>query len=229
VIDLDGFRVSHTKDAILFDGDEEEELEKFLADFTKDYRDYAQKRRGPRTGYIWSKDKVRDLLQDMKKEFGSGEMKDAVDNSMLPPIDTILANNQNQVATLSEADKLASIDVTPDLRLIVSLQEKSEYEPHLTVATGSDAGVIHVIINGLHPYYGSIESSDAIDECIRQYLYDAIAEYRVSKLQGRVNPDSVRRLKDGLLRVQAIQFENAAASMREGSMEATVTNDLRHQ
>src|SRR5262249_5528428 len=39
VIELDGFEVSHTKDAILFEGDEEEELEAFLNKTTKDYRD----------------------------------------------------------------------------------------------------------------------------------------------------------------------------------------------
>ena len=79
-----------------------------------------------------------------------------------------------------------------------------------------------MIINGLHPYYSSIESSDAIDECIRQYIYDSIAEYKVSKLQGRVNPDSVRRLKNDYLRVQVVQIENAAATMREGNVETSV-------
>lgn len=225
VIELDGFRVSHTKDAILFDNDEEEELEKFLAKETKDYRDYALKRRGPRAGHPWSKDKVRDLLNDMKKEFGSDEMKDAVNNSLLPPIDTILANNQSQVASLSEAEQITTFDVTPELKIIVSLQERSEYEPHLTVAAGAEPGIVHVIINGLHPYYSGLESSDAIDECIRQYIYDAIAEYRVSKLQGRVNPDSVRRLKNDLLRVQVVRIENAAAALQEGEIETTAAAD----
>ena len=222
VIELDGFRVSHTKDAILFDGDEEEELETFLAEQTKDYRNYAQRRRGPAAGQPWSKDKVRDLLNDMKKEFSSDEMKDAVDSSLLPPIETIVANNQKQAASLSEADKLATFDVTPELKVVVSLEEKSEFEPHLTVTAGAEAGVIHVIINGLHPYYSGLEATDAIEECIRQYIYDAIAEYRVSKLQARVNPDSVRRLKDTLLRVQVVRIENAAASLSDGDLTTTV-------
>lgn len=224
VVSLDAaFRVSHTKDAILFDGDEEEQLEKFLFDFTKDYRDYAQKRRGPRAGQPWSKDKVRDLLSSMQKEFSSDEMRDVVTTSMLPPITTILANNQSQVDSLSEPDLLATFDVTPELRIIVSLQERSEYEPHLTIAAGAEAGTVHVIINGLHPYYASIESSDAIEECIRQYIYDAIAEYRVSKLQSPVTPESVKRIKNELLRVQVVQIENAAAIIRDGGLETKVS------
>ncbi len=81
-----------------------------------------------------------------------------------------------------------------------------------------------MIINGLHPYYASIESSDAVEECIRQYIYDAIAEYRVSKLQCPVTPESVKRLKNDLLRVQVVQIENAAAALREGGIETKVTN-----
>jgi hypothetical protein len=218
VIQLDGFNVSHTKDAILFSADEEEQLEAFLERETKDYRDYAQKRRGTRGGQGgWSKDKVRDLLSDMKKEFSSDEMKDAVDSSLLPSVETIIANNQKQVAALTEDEKITTFEVTADLKIVVSLQERSEHDPHMVLVTGAEHGTVHVIINRIHPYYSLLESTDAINECIRQYIYDAIAEYRVSKLQGRVNPDSVRRLKDTLLRVQEQAIENAAASARDGN------------
>jgi hypothetical protein len=103
------------------------------------------------------------------------------------------------------------------------LTEKSEYEPHLTIVSGAEAGTIHVIINGLHPYYCSLESTDSVDECMRQYIYDAIAEYRVSKLTGRVVPDSVRRLKNDLLRVQAVNIDNTARG--DGRLETTVLDN----
>jgi hypothetical protein len=93
VIELEGFRVSHTKDAILFEGDEDEELEKLLEEHTRNYRNYAQKRRF-RQGQPWSRDKVKDLLDSMKKEFTSGEMGDALNTAVLPPLETILKNNQ---------------------------------------------------------------------------------------------------------------------------------------
>jgi hypothetical protein len=220
IIELDGFKVSHTKDAILFEGDEEEELEQFLRDFTKDYRNYAQRRRGT-TGQPWSKEKIKDLLDDMKKEFASDEMKDAVTNAVLPPIETILKNNQQQLASVTEQEKIAEMEVVPGLRVVVSVQEKSEYEPHLTIVAGAEAGTIHVIINGLHPYYCALESTDAVDECMRQYIYDAIAEYRVANLIGKVYPDSVRRLKNDLLRVEAVRMENAGLAAQDGQGEAT--------
>jgi hypothetical protein len=205
IIELDEkFAVSHTKDAILFDDDEEEQLEKYLEDLTKDYKDYAQRRRGSR-GNPLTRDNVRDLVNSLKREFASSDMKDAVANSMLPPMETIIANNNNLVSSLKPEDEIGVIPVTNELTVIVSMKEVSEFEPYVTLAAAAEVGKIHVIVNGLHPYYLDIDSADAIDECVKQYIYDAIAEYRVSKLLSQLNPASVRRLKDALLRVQVVQ------------------------
>ena len=211
LIELDEkFPVSHTKDAILFEGDEEEELEKVLNDITKDYRDYAQRRRGNR-GHPLTRDNVKDLVNSLKQEFASSEMKDAVANTMLPPMEAILANNQQLVSSLKPEDQIGSIEVTGDLKVVVSMKEVSGFEPYVTLVSAADAGTIHVIVNGLHPYYLGINSADAIDECVRQFVYDAIAEYRVSKLAARLTPNSVRRLKDALLRVNVVKSENLSA------------------
>jgi hypothetical protein len=221
VINLDGFRVSHTKDAILFEGTEEDELEAFLAKLTKDYRNYATKRRGPRT-QPWSREKVRDLVQTMAKEFSNPEMSDAVNNALLPPLETILASNLKQVTSLDPKDIIADFNVGETLSVIVALQERSEYEPYLVIEAAATPGTIYVMINSLHPYYASLESSDAIEECIRQYIYDAVAEYRVSQLVGRVSPDSVRRLKNDLLRVQEVRVSNVAAETQEAEFESVL-------
>jgi hypothetical protein len=211
LIELDEkFPVSHTKDAILFEGDEEEALEKVLNDISKDYRDYAQRRRGNR-GHPLTRENVKELVNSLKKEFASSEMKDAVANAMLPPTETILANNQALVSSLKEEDQIGSVEVTSDLKVIVSMKEVSEFEPYVTLAAAADAGTIHVVVNGLHPYYLGMDSADSIDECIRQFVYDAIAEYRVSKLAARLTPNSVRRLKDSLLRVNVVRAENLSA------------------
>lgn len=214
VINLDGFQVSHTKDAILFEGNEEEELESFLAKLTKDYRNYAAKRRSART-QAWSREKVRDLVQTMAKEFSNPEMSDAVTNALLPPLETIQASNRKQAASLDPEDVIADFRIGQALNVVVALQERSEYEPYLVIEASALPGTIYVLINSLHPYYASLETSDAVDECIRQYIYDAVAEYRVSQLTGRVSPDSVRRLKNDLLRVQEVRFGNAAAEAQE--------------
>ncbi len=216
LIELDHrFEVSHTKDKVLYEGDEQEDLETYLRDLTKDYRSYSAKRRST-TGEPWKREKVDQLFAAMKQEFTNPEMKDALNSTILPPLETILANNQQQAASLTPSEQVEELEVSPDLRLLVSMQEKSPYEPYLTFVAGADRGTTHVIINGLHPYYCALQAEDSIDECLRQYIYDAIAEYKVNRLDGRVNPDSVRRFKDGLLRVPSQRVENAAAAIREG-------------
>jgi hypothetical protein len=215
VLLFDGFVVSHTKDAILFQGNEEDALERFLVKETKEYADYAKSRRGAGRGQKWSKDKVRELVQSMRTEFTSTEIKDALNNAALPPAEAIAANNQQQLRTLTAEDEVARLEILPDLLVIISLKETSEWEPHVTFVTGSEAGVLHVIINGIHPYYQTLEANDAIDECIHQYIFDAVAEFKASKLTSRVNPDSVRRLKNDLLRARAVQLDNADADVRE--------------
>lgn len=221
LLNLDGFNVSHTKDAILFSGDEEEELETWLKEQTKDYRAYAAKRRGPKAS--WSREKVKDLIANMRSEFTNAEMQDAVDQALLPPLEAIQANNQKQLAALTDEDEVETFEVSPGMTVIVSLVEKSEYEPHVTLVAGAVPGTIHVIINGLHPYYASLDSGDAIEECLKQYVYDAIAQYRVSKLTARVTPDSVSKFKDHLLRVNELHAENVAAAVQDGSYEAKVS------
>lgn len=207
VLEMDGFEVSHTKDTILFRDGEQETLEQFLIEQTQDFRDYASRRRGEK-GKAWTREKVKELIEGLRPEFTNDEIKDAAED-MLPPLDAILENNRKQITALREDEEVIDIEVVPGLRVIVSLQERSEYDPYLTISAGAEAGVIHVIINNLHPYYAGIESPDANEECLRQYIYDAIAEYQVSKQFGRVNPDSSRKKKDTLLRAKAIRVSNS--------------------
>ena len=206
---LDGFGVSHTKDKVLFEGEEEEELEKFLVAETRAYAEYAKSRRGGVRGPKWSKEQVRDLVKDMQSEFVSAEIKDALNNAALPPIETIAANNLQQRQSLTAEDEIGRLDILPDLQVVISLKEASLYEPHVTFVPGAEANVIHVIINGLHPYYQTLEAKDAISECVQQYIFDAVAEFKASKLISQVNPDSVRNLKNNLLRARAEQLDNA--------------------
>lgn len=214
VLLLEGFVVSHTKDAILFEGDEEDTTEQFLVKETKEYADYAKSRRGPNRGQRWSKEQVRDLVKSMQGEFTSSEIKDALTNAALPPQETLQANNQQQLKSLTAEDEIGRLEILPDLMVVISVKETSEWEPHVTFVTGAEAGVLHVIINGLHPYYQTLEAKDSINECVQQYIFDAVAEFKTSKLVSRVNPDSVRRLKNDLLRARAAQLDNADTEVR---------------
>lgn len=223
VLELDSaFEVSHTKDAILFEDDEEQQLEAFLVDFTKDYRQRAVERRGPRSGKPQlSGEKFRELVESLRSEFSSNEMRSVVATASLPPIDAIVSNNQQRVAALGEDDAVTAFPISDELTIKVSIQEVSDYDPYVTISTGADRGVVYVLINGLHPYYQSLESSEAIEECITQFMYDAVAEYRARELiRGPILPDSVRNLKEHLMRVRIHQNESANFRVQRDAISA---------
>ena len=199
---------------LLFEGNEEDDVEQFLVKETRAYSDYAKSRRGPGTGQRWSREQVRDLVRNLQEEFTSPEIKDALNHAALPPPETLAANSQQQLKSLTAEDEIGRLEILPDLKVIISLKEASEWEPYVTFVPGAEAGVLHVIINGLHPYYQTLEAKDSINECVQQYIFDAVAEFKASKLVARVNPDSVRRLKNDLLRARATQIDNADADVR---------------
>lgn len=214
VIQLEGFIVSHTKDAILFQDEEENQLEEFLFKQTEELAAYAKSRRSSERGQKWSKEQVRELVKDMQSEFTSAEMKDALTNASLPPFEIIAANNKQLLDSLQADDEIGRLEILPDLVVIMALKEISQFEPYVTFSIAAETGLLYVIINGLHPYYQTLEAKDSIYECVQQYILDAVAEYKVSKMTSRINPDSIRILKDKLLRVRSEQLENADAEVR---------------
>ncbi|MEP9387252.1 ATP-binding protein [Mesorhizobium sp. KR9-304] len=216
ILELDpAFHVSHTKDAILYTGNEEEELEDYLFDLTKDYREFASRRRGGDRDPI-KREKFREMVADLKSEFVNDELKDVINTSVLPPLETILANNAKQAEGVVDEEKVASWQITADLRVDIWIQDKSENDPYVVSYAGAGKGIIHIIINRIHPYYTARPTVEAIYECIRQYIYDAVAEYRVGQMI-KVTPDSVRRMKDSLLRADAHRIENIDAPGTTGN------------
>ncbi len=211
IIELDpAFKVSHTKDAVLFSGNEEEELEDYLFALTTAYREFASRRRGGDRDPV-KREKFKAMVADLKSEFINAEMRDVISTSVLPPLDMILANNARLAGDVSEDEKVASWQINTDLRVDIWIQDKSENDPYVVRYAAADKGVVHIIINRLHPYYGTRPSVEAIYECIRQYIYDAVAEYRVAQTI-QVTPDSVRRMKDNLLRAEANRLDNLEAA-----------------
>jgi len=207
VLELEGFEVSHTKDAILFMDSEQELLEQYLDENTHDYREYAARRRSTANGTGWSQESARNLLDEIKREFETPELRDAA-TEPLPPLDTILQNDARLSQSVSVDDLTLQIDVLDNMIVNIVFRNTECYAPYLTVSGGAEANTIQVIVNLEHPYYASLNSADARDECIRQYVYDAIAEYRVSKQHGQVNPSSVHRKKDALLRARISHLES---------------------
>lgn len=215
---LDGFEVSHTKDDIVWQDDEEERLEEFLIEKTLELKRFATTmRKGGGAKKAWDKERLKEIMQEAKEEFSSVEFRDVVTEAALPPLKVIQQSNQKQAQALSKDEMFLELpDVGDGIQVHVGLQDRSDNDPHLTFVPEQNG--ITVIINQQHPYLADIDSQERVKEIIFQYVYDAVAEFRVGKRLGRIEPDAVRKLKDQLLRSKIQHIENIESERGEGEL-----------
>jgi len=211
---LDGFDVSHTKDAILFSGTEEEDLEKYLAERTQRFKAFATSMRKGVKGTPWSKEKFKELVDGMKEEFNSAEMKDAVTTGPIPPLSVIQESIKKQAAAITDEEKVLQVEVGDGVVVKLCLQDRTDNDPHLTLFPSGDKELM-VIINQQHPYFIDIESAERVDELTRQYIYDGVAEFIIQRKSARREPDAIRKMKDQLLRARITRLHNRNAAEQE--------------
>ena len=203
---LEGFSVSHTKDRIVWEDDDEDQLDEMLGKFCKDARELAITLR-------FTKDSETDLLARFKfealtyfeKELKSNEILNYIKSVQPYPEKIIKASfsrSSENVIQENEPTLEATIGSENDkILVVIYFNEKSEFEPYvLTELTISENKVI-VIINVLHPHFQEMLSSDSILNFIRHCVYDGIAEWKCLKFRGELSPYTIKLLKDGLLRI----------------------------
>ena len=77
----------------------------------------------------------------------------------------------------------------------------SPNDPYVLIeSTQSDKRVI-IIVNEAHPHWMYLKGSDSILNFIRHCTYDGVAEWKANFKVGRLDPDTIKHIKDGLLRV----------------------------
>jgi hypothetical protein len=201
-IHLDGFEVSHTKDDILWLGDEEDEVETKLFENCADYRDLALTRRkkgdderGP------SQIEVATALDELQKELTSKEMIDAIALEVVPPEQVVIESTQQIIKNVSETQKPTFTTKINDLLILLFLtSDTSPNDYYLTVDATNPPRLI-VVINTSHPHWGQLQDSEDVLNYLRHCTYDAVAEWQARNKAARIDPDTIKILKDRLLRV----------------------------
>ena len=199
-IRLDEFDVSHTKDDILWLGNEEEQLQKELKDVCADYIVVARTRRktndderGP------SELEVQTAIDEMRQEVTSAEFVDKLNLETMPPPPVVTATfealrtaAQSETPVISE--RVAGINVT------VYLESLSVNDPYVAVDAAQETEVA-VIVNMAHPHVSQIEGSMGLLNYLRHCMYDGLAEWQARRKQANLDPDTIKFLKDNLLRL----------------------------
>jgi hypothetical protein len=201
-IHLDAFEVTHTKDGIQWYGDEEEIVEKELEAKIKDlisiartpWKDQQDERR-PSDGEI-------DIaIDELRTELTSQEMIDQIEITIIPPAEAIreslarIAEPVKKTRAPTISARLGSLEIW-----VYVVGEMSPNDPYV-ISESALADKVIVIINTQHPHMGQLDGSVGVMNYFRHCIYDAIAEWQARRKSGGIDPETIKLLKDSLLRV----------------------------
>lgn len=202
---LEGFSVSHTKDRIVWESDDEDKLDEMLGRICKDAKDLATTLRF-KEGESNLISKFRyEALTHFEKELKSSEISNYIRNVDPYPEKIIKASFDRATENVLEENNAAleaSIGFANNEILVsIYFNEKSEFEPYVLTELTVQENKVLVIINVLHPHFQEMLSADAVLNFIRHCVYDGVSEWKCLKISGEIKPYTVKFLKDGLLRV----------------------------
>lgn len=200
---VDDFTASHTKDAILWQDNEEEELIKFLRDLATEHEllHIARTHRGEDA--TAASESEREAAKAQAQEiFTNPEMVDAISINEVPPaeLEAIRSEPLRESADVEEPE--ITIPLGGDLRVEMMFHEGSPNDPYYTYWT-TETGSLKVALNESHPGYAELESSSAVLAYVKHCAFDAIAEWKCRAKLAEIRPESVRLIKDELFRISA--------------------------
>ena len=216
-IHLDDFQVSHTKDDILWLGEDEDEVQRKLKEACNDYASVARRarkrnddERGP------SETETQAAVDELKRELASSELADIVSIQVVPP--PVAVEQTIRGMTTAVSGRVPTFQATAanfqTLGFLVS--DGSVNDPYVVV-DATDAQRVSVIINTQHPHWGQLQGSEGVLNYLRHCTYDAIAEWQARHQASTVDPDTIKIYKDRLLRVPLeIEMHQEEAEAAEG-------------
>jgi hypothetical protein len=200
-IHLDDFEVSHTKDDILWGGDQEDEVQKKLREACQDYvvvaRTHRKKiddNRGP------SAIEVETAVEEFQAELGSAELLDLITVESVPSPEVVAASIEPILEAAQGTSPTFSAQVGDVLIAGHLNHDMSLAEPYV-VTDSADPVLVLVVINMSHPHLAQVVGSEGLLNYFRHCTYDAVAEWQSRRKSSSIDPDTVKLLKDRLLRV----------------------------
>lgn len=202
-IHLDDFMVSHTKNAILFQNEEEHDVEQKLAEEFSVYMDVAEDARY--RNKTVNMETITMGLAAAVEQMQRPEFIDAVSiNEVLPP-SLIDAENKPVIESMKTGEPTHTLNFPGFVGKIFLKHELSPADPYFLPFYSPDDREIMVAINTKHPFFtGNIDdTNDVLIYCVLSCL-DAIAEWKCLQKTGEVNSKTVNSIKNDLMKFIAL-------------------------
>ena len=202
-IHLDDFMVSHTKNAILFQGEEEHEIEEKLREEFSTYLDIARDARYRKTKIAL--ETITMGLAAAVEQMQSPEFIDAVSLNEVLPQNLIEAENQPVIESMKTGEATHTLKFSGFEAKIFLKHELSPSDPYFLPYYSPNDREIRVAINTKHPFFtGNIDdTNDVMIYCVLSCL-DAIAEWKCLQKTGEINSKTVNNIKNDLMKFVSI-------------------------
>ena len=201
-IHLDDFDVSHTKDDILWLGDELDQVEDALKnacwelrEIALGYRKYQDDTRGP------TELESQVAFNELQEELNSKEFIDLVTEQPLLPkilVDEVVRGVRDSVVNKYTEKFRATLDVLTVKGYVE--WDMSPNDPYVTIDSTSPNEVI-VIVNAAHPHWIQLKGAPGVLNYLRHCAYDGISEWKARNKVQRLDPETIKLIKDKLLRL----------------------------
>jgi hypothetical protein len=198
-IHLDDFLISHTKNQILWQDDELDQVEEKLHELFNDYRHTALNRRvrGERGPTEQAQAVAIDTIKSIVSE---PDFADVVNFREVPPPEIVEATLKplREATQRSTPDNVFMIG-TLTVKLFMD-STRSPNDPYFLGDYVSDDEVT-VCINTRHRFWEDyVTDTQDILIYTLNCIYDAIAEWKCMRRTGEIRPDTVKVIKDALMR-----------------------------
>jgi hypothetical protein len=105
----------------------------------------------------------------------------------------------------------------------IFLESTSPNDPYV-ISDSTKENEITVCVNTNHPYWNTqLQGMENVRDYLRQCVYDSVAEWQARAKASRIDPDTVKLLKDKLLRVP-LEIESHDAEPETAPLELTNQN-----
>jgi hypothetical protein len=209
-IHFDDFEISHTKDDIQWIGSQEDDVQAKLKEICQDYisRSRGFRVKDPDTRGPSAAD-VSAAVDSLAHEINSPEFVDRIELGDVPPPEIIKEIERPilEAAEREDPDFEGWVGNT-SCKIYLSTDESPNDPYFVKDIPGSH---IVVIVNTRHPHWSQLEGASGVLNYLRHCVYDAIAECIASRKDAAINPETIKTIKDGLLRLPA-EIEQTADS-----------------
>ena len=200
-VHLDRFNVSHTKDDILWEGEEEEVVEEVLSHVARPLIAIAlsYRRRGTR-GTRPSRPTINAAFGVLEEEIQSDQFLSILNANGDTPRERYEAFSNALIREIPNMESPARYPLGGLILDVFLTRQLSERDSYLGIELGNDDN-LSVVINLNHPHVNELNGRIGVLNHLKACTYEGVAQWKVKKSWDSDSPVLIRAIKDSLLRV----------------------------